>query len=157
MSAAPGELWRAGGAEDVAAIRALVDAAYSNYIPLTGRRPPPMQADYARAIHRNAFTLVEKEGELIGLVETEARPDHLCLVNVAVAAAHQRRGLGRRLIAWAEAEARAKGYDRIDLMTHARSGANIALYQRLGYSLTRREPLPGGSVVYMTKPLSKTS
>jgi hypothetical protein len=35
---------------DVDAISALTDAAYSKYIPLIGRKPLPMTADYSRMV-----------------------------------------------------------------------------------------------------------
>ena len=147
------ETWRAGAPDDVAAIRALVDAAYAKWIPLIGRKPLPMQADYSRAIHQHDFTLVERGGELIGLIETEARSDHLYIVNVAVAVDRQGHGLGRRLIAHAERQALAKGFGEIRLITNVLFTANIALYECVGYEVYWREPVLGGEAAHMRKRL----
>ena len=147
------ENWRAGAPEDVAAIRALVDAAYAKWIPLIGRKPLPMLSDYARAIHEHDFTLVARDGELIGLIETEARSDHLYIVNIAVAVDRQGLGIGRRLIAHAERQALARGFDEIRLMTNVLFAANVALYERLGYQVYWREPILGGEAAHMRKRL----
>jgi ribosomal protein S18 acetylase RimI-like enzyme len=77
----------------------------------------------------------------------------MLIYSVAIAPAYQRRGLGRRLLAWAEAEARQAGYGHIRLFTNALMEANIVLYTRLGYVETRREPFLGLTTVHMRKPL----
>ena len=153
MSAATGETWRAGREGDTAAIEALVHAVYAKWIPLIGRLPLPMQADYAQALAEHAFALVERDGVLIGLIETEDAADHLYVVNVAVAEAVQGSGLGRRLLAHAEQKALAKGYRETRLLTNALYEATIRLYERVGYEIYVREPLLNGVVVRMRKRL----
>jgi ribosomal protein S18 acetylase RimI-like enzyme len=147
------ETWRAGTPDDVEAIGALVEAAYAKWIPLIGRRPLPMVADYHSTINEHDFTLVERDGALIGLIETEARSDHLYIVNVAVAVDRQGLGLGRRLIAHAERQALAQGFDEIRLITNARFAANVALYERVGYEVIWREPVLSGEAAHMRKQL----
>ena len=73
--------------------------------------------------------------------------------NVAVLPAHQGQGLGRFLVAHAEAVARAEGYGQIRLYTNQRFTGNIRLYQRLGYGVEREETWTGGVIVHMRKPL----
>jgi ribosomal protein S18 acetylase RimI-like enzyme len=145
------EIWRAGRGQDAAAIKDLTHAVYAKWVPVIGRLPLPMQVDYADALTRNAFTLVEREGRLIGLIETEDHPDHLYIVNVAVAEAAQGQGLGGRLVAHAEGEARARGRNEVRLMTNALYEANIRLYERLGYQTYAREEFINGVRVMMRK------
>ena len=52
---------------------------------------------------------------------------------------HQRKGMGRRLLEFAEARSRALRRPEIRLFTNAKMVRNIALYQSLGYAETRRE------------------
>ena len=147
------EIWRAGVASDSEAIKALTNEAYAKWVPVIGRLPLPMQADYATALREHEFTLVELGGALVGLIETEDFPDHLYIVNVAVAEAFQGRGLGRRLVAHAEEKARAKGLREARLLTNALYLENIRLYERLGFEIYAREPFENGIAVRMRKAL----
>jgi ribosomal protein S18 acetylase RimI-like enzyme len=145
-------LLRRAAAADAAAVRALTRAAYAKWVPLIGREPKPMQADYERAVAEHRIDLALLNGEIAGLIETIDRPDHLLIENVAVAPAFQGRGLGRRLMAHAEHLARELGRAEIRLYTNARFAENIALYLRLGYRIDREEQSPYGAAVYMSKP-----
>ena len=141
-------------AEDAAAVRTLTRAAYAKWVPLIGREPKPMQADYARAVREHRIDLALLLGELAGLIETIEQPDHLLIENVAVAPAFQGRGIGRRLMAHAEELATALGLPELRLYTNARFTENVALYRRLGYRLDREETGPLGVAVYMSKPIA---
>jgi ribosomal protein S18 acetylase RimI-like enzyme len=148
---------RRAAAEDAAAVRALTRAAYAKWVPLIGREPKPMQADYERAVCEHRIDLAVLADELAGLIETIEQPDHLLIENVAVAPAFQGRGLGRRLMAHAEQLARELGHAETRLYTNARFTENVALYRRLGYRLDREETGPLGAAVYMSKPLTQLS
>ena len=130
-----------------------VRAVYTKWVPVIGRLPLPMQADYTQALNAHEFTLVEREGALIGLIETEDAEDHLYIVNVAVAEAIQGRGLGGRLVSHAEGKARAKGYREVRLLTNALYEVNIRLYERLGYEIYARDKFENGVAVRMRKRL----
>ncbi|THD75333.1 MAG: GNAT family N-acetyltransferase [Phenylobacterium sp.] len=146
---------RPASAEDAPAIRELTRAAYAKWVPLIGREPKPMTADYEAAVRRHRFDLIHDEGVLVGLIETIEEPDQLLIENVAVAPAFQGRGLGRRLMAQAEAVAHAAGYDRIRLYTNQRFTDNIALYLRLGYGVDGETQVHGGVRVDMSKRLGE--
>ena len=88
---------------DVADIRALTRAAYAKWVPLIGREPLPMIADYERAVLEHRIDLLFAGAQLSGLIETAIKKDHLFIVNVAVAPSRQGRGYGRRLLGQAEA------------------------------------------------------
>jgi ribosomal protein S18 acetylase RimI-like enzyme len=154
MSTAPEiEICRAAP-EDLAVIRALVRAAYAKWVPLIGREPMPMKADYERALREHRIDLLRADGEIAGLIETMLREDHLWIENVVVAPHLQGRGLGRCLLAHAESEAVAAGRAALRLLTNAAFEANIALYQRVGYRIDRCEEFSGGGItVYMSKRL----
>jgi ribosomal protein S18 acetylase RimI-like enzyme len=144
---------RLGRPDDVDAIRALTLEAYRPWVALIGREPLPMTADYDAALRDHRFDLAYQGGELVGLVETHAAPDHLLVVNVAVAPAHQSAGLGRRLLAHAEALALEGGLTTLRLYTNARFDRNISIYRRLGYAVEREETGERGVVVHMVKML----
>jgi len=144
-------VFRSATPADAVAIGALVRAAYARWVPLIGREPRPMLADYNAAVREHQFDLAEQEGRLAGLIETAQRDDHLWIENVAVHPDVQGKGLGRALLARAEARARDAGLGETRLLTNGAFAANIALYERVGYVITRREPYMGGETVHMSK------
>jgi GNAT superfamily N-acetyltransferase len=140
-------------AGDAAVVRDLVRDAYSHYIPLIGRTPIPMLTDYAEAIRTRDVWVLDAQDTIVGVLELDARPDHLWLENVAVLPAHQGHGLGKVLLAHAEQVARERELPEIRLLTNERYLANIAMYERHGYVETHRQPHLGTDLVYFAKPL----
>ena len=144
---------RQAKATDAASIRELTRVAYAKWVPLIGREPKPMTANYEEAVARHRFDLLYIDGTLAALIETIRESDHLLVENVAVSPSQQGRGFGRRLMAHAETLARELGYREIRLYTNQRFVENIALYQKLGYRIYREEVVPVGVVTHMSKPL----
>ena len=150
--ASDGETLRQAVAVDAAAIRELSRAAYAKWVPLIGREPKPMTADYVAAVAKHRFDLLHVEGTLAALIETIAEADHLLVENVAVSPAFRGRGLGRKLMAHAERVAISSGFREIRLYTNKLFAANIDLYRRLGYGVDREEEIAGaGIAVHMSK------
>jgi ribosomal protein S18 acetylase RimI-like enzyme len=83
----------------------------------------------------------------------DAADGELLVENVAVRPARQRRGLGRRLMAFAEFRARSLGLRTLRLSANEKMSANIGLYQSLGYRETERAAVDGRHIVWMTKEL----
>ena len=146
--------FRRAEAADAAAVRALTRAAYAKWVPVIGREPKPMSADYAKAVRLNRIDLGFLGDELAGLIETIDRSDHLLIENVAVAPARHGQGIGRALMAHAETVARGAGYRELRLYTNQRFETNVRLYLRLGYRIDREEEVAGrGIAVFMSKAL----
>jgi ribosomal protein S18 acetylase RimI-like enzyme len=144
---------RQATAADADAIRALTRQAYAKWVPLIGREPKPMTADYDQAVARHRFDLLYIDGILAALIETIREADHLLVENVAVSPDFQGRGLGRKLMAHAEVLARELGYREIRLYTNQRFVENIELYRKLGYRVDREEAVAVGVVTHMSKKL----
>lgn len=139
---------------EATAVRALVRDAYGHYVERIGREPGPMNDDYGQRIAAGQTWVLEEQGAIRGIIVLEDRPDALLLYNVAVAPAAQGKGHGRQLIAFAEAEARRRGYDTVRLFTHERMVENIAIYTRLGFVETGRVEEGGFRRVYMERGVS---
>lgn len=140
---------------DAEAVRALSRAAYAQWVPLIGREPKPMNADYDHAVRAHIVDLHEIDGVLEGLIEMIPEADHLLVENVAVRPGGQGRGLGAALMAHAETVARAMGFAEIRLYTNGAFASNVAFYERRGYEVTSREAFPaGGTIVFMRKRLT---
>lgn len=138
---------------DADSIRDLVNAAYEHYLPLIGRTPIPMLADYSEAIRKHETWVLDEDDEIIGVLELDPRGDHLWLENIAVEPTRQGRGLGRQLLRHAEIVARERALPEIHLLTNERYAENIAMYERHGYRETHRVPHLGTDLVYFVKPI----
>lgn len=151
--AIPGSTFRPARAADADAVRALTRAVYARYVPLMGREPLTMSADQAAAIRHHQVWVLEIDGKIIASLELI--PEHDCLVveNVAVSAAFQKQGIGRWLMKFADNEARRQGFTKLRLYTNETMTENITMYERLGYTITRREPHLGTDIVHMHKVL----
>ncbi|CAN7694311.1 GNAT family N-acetyltransferase [Mesorhizobium sp. LjNodule214] len=140
---------------DAAAIRDIVCAAYSRWVPVIGREPLPMRADYDKAIREHQFDLAVENGEIVGLIETMRHDDHIWIENVAVAPKAQGRGIGRLLLDSAERKAIEAGCPELRLLTNGAFEANVLLYRRHGYAIDREEEFMNGITVYMSKTLDR--
>ncbi|GGC43955.1 GNAT family N-acetyltransferase [Siccirubricoccus deserti] len=142
---------RRARAEEAARLAALVEAAYAPWVPIIGRRPGPMDDDYAARIAAGEAWVLEDGGAIHGLVVIETHASHLMLDNIAVDPARKGMGDGRALLDFVEAEARRRGLAEVRLYTHALMAANIALYAKRGYAETERREEKGFSRVFMAK------
>ena len=145
---------RPGEAHDADTAYTLVRDAYRHWVDRLGREPGPMQDDYARRIADGEVWVLEEEDQLLGVLVLTERPESLLLQNVAVTPAAQGKGYGRRLIAFAEDEAKRRGFEELQLYTHQLMVENIALYQHLGFREIGRIHEHGFDRVYMAKPVS---
>ncbi|MEU1272412.1 GNAT family N-acetyltransferase [Streptomyces sp. NPDC005799] len=127
---------RAAGAADVAAVKAVTDAAYHPYIERIGVVPVPMEADHAANV---AAGKVFVTGDpVLGLVVLEERDDHLFLDSIAVHPDAHGTGVGRRLLGFVEARARALGLPEVRLYTNAMMWENQKIYPKFGYEVVER-------------------
>jgi ribosomal protein S18 acetylase RimI-like enzyme len=141
-------------AGDADAVRALTRDAYAKWVPMIGREPLPMTADYEAAVRDHIVDLLYIDDRLTALIEMKPEADHLLIINVAVSPACQGRGYGRALLQHAEELARTLRLPEIRLYTNGAFTDNVSLYRRVGYQLDREEHVPGrGVAVYMSKRL----
>ncbi|MBS0219838.1 MAG: GNAT family N-acetyltransferase [Proteobacteria bacterium] len=142
---------RRAGASDADRVRALTRSSYAKWVPVIGREPLPMVADYERAVRDHIVDLLFVETALAGLIETVNEGDHLLIENVAIAPAFQRLGYGALLVKHAERIARSLDLPELRLYTNAQFAGNVDFYCRHGYAIDREEPFKGGITVYMSK------
>lgn len=137
--------------EDATAITTCVAVAYRQYAARIGKPPAPMLDDYAELIQRHKVFVLAEEDNIIGVLVLIEKDQGFLLDNVAVNPAYQRRGLGRKLIEFAEAEALRLGFSSIILYTNVQMTENIDLYRKLGFVETGRKQEQGYQRVYMRK------
>jgi ribosomal protein S18 acetylase RimI-like enzyme len=127
---------RSAVASDVSAVKAVIDAAFHPYIERIGLVPVPMEADHAANV---AAGRVFVTGEPVtGLVVVEEHEDHLYLDTIAVHPDAHGKGIGRRLLTFVDAHARALGLPEVRLLTNAMMWENQKLYPKYGYEVVER-------------------
>ena len=112
-----------------------------------------MLADFEAQVAAGQVTVLEAAGRLRGLIVMFPEADHLFVENVAVWPDAQGHGYGRRLLVFAESEARRLGLDEIRLYTEERMSENLALYPAIGYEKSERREEAGYRRVYFKKRL----
>ncbi|MFJ8635277.1 GNAT family N-acetyltransferase [Streptomyces sp. NPDC093568] len=130
------EVIRPATAADVPAVKAVTDAAYTPYVARIGRMPEPMTADHEVNVAAGKVFVVGDP--VLGLVVLEAREDHLFLDSIAVHPDAHGRGVGRRLLHFVDARARALGLPEVRLYTHALMRENQKIYPKYGYEVVER-------------------
>ncbi|OAR27586.1 acetyltransferase [Streptomyces sp. ERV7] len=122
--------------DDIARVKEVTDAAYGHYVERIGVVPAPMEDDHGANV---AAGRVFVTGDpVVGLLVLVPEADHLFLDSVAVHPDAKGSGLGRRLLAYAEAHAGRLGLPEVRLYTNAKMWENRRLYPRLGYEFVER-------------------
>jgi GNAT superfamily N-acetyltransferase len=113
-----------------------------------------MNDDYQERIAEGVVRVLTTQDQVVGLLVLLPKADYLLLDNVAVTPERQGSGLGRRLIAFAEAEALRLGYTEVRLYTNVAMHENLAIYNKLGYQEFGRAQEDGFNRVFMRKRLA---
>jgi Acetyltransferase (GNAT) family len=86
--------FRRATAADVNTVREITRAAYTKWIPVIGREPEPMMANYEQAVTDHVIDLCEEDGRPIALIQIIPAPSHLLIENVAVLPDRHGNGIG---------------------------------------------------------------
>jgi predicted N-acetyltransferase YhbS len=133
-----GIILREGTAEDAPALSSVIQSAFEEY---RGRLDPPSGAhDESLQAIRLKMTIARAvvasvDGDIVGCAFYEPESDHIYLGRLAVLTQYRRRGIGQKLVAWVEAQARMLGYTRVRLGVRVVLTGNRAFFERRGYRL----------------------
>lgn len=99
--------------------------------------------DVLEADPRTSVIVAELAGEIVGTMHLIVFPTlsrrgawRMEIEAVRVSAGHRGAGLGRRMISWALAEARAQGCELVQLTTDKRRSDARRFYESLGFAAT---------------------
>ncbi|CAM3135950.1 GNAT family N-acetyltransferase [Paracoccus nototheniae] len=146
---------RQATAHDEAQIRECAGQAYARYVPLIGRKPAPMVADFATQIAAgDVFVATDDADRVQGFIVFHAAEGHILLENVAVFPWATGSGIGKELINFCERTAQARGFGAVHLYTNELMTANLSIYPKLGYAEVARRTEDGFNRVYFEKLLS---
>ena len=141
-------------AEDVFAIKLMVDAAYSKYIERLGKLPAAMNSDYDKLLETQNVYVLRLGGRVVGSILLSRDGDAIKVNNLVVDPSAQGRGYGRALMDYAEDVARAQGLAAVTLFTNEKMHENIALYMKIGFTETGRKAEDGFNRVFFRKNLA---
>jgi putative acetyltransferase len=97
--------------------------------------------EYYFARDDQGFWIADERGGVLGMAGVERHGDDSAeLRRMAVEKSHRRKGIGRQLLATAEAFCRDAGYRKLVLSTSELQVAARGLYESSGYRLVREEP-----------------
>ena len=114
-----------------------------------------MDTDFKPLLRDGCVWVLELDRVVVGLMVLTEEPDWLEVRSVAVLPAHQRKGLGRRLMEHAESLARQTGYSTLRLYTNANIPELVTYYSELGYSEEVRKRDQGYDRVFMVKKVTR--
>nr|WP_306171881.1 GNAT family N-acetyltransferase [Variovorax sp. KK3] len=118
-----------------------------------GRPPAPMLADYPALTAEGKVWVAELDGELAGVLVLYETEDGFYVDTVASSPAMRGTGVGRALLEFAEAEARARGFASLYLCTNSKMTENQVLYPKVGYVEYDRRPQSGYDRIFYRKRL----
>lgn len=146
---------RLAKATDEPAIRECAEQAYARYVPLIGRKPAPMVADFAAQIDAGeVFVATDGQDQLQGFIAFFVEDEHVLLENVAVLPRAAGQGVGKALISFCEAFARTQTLKSVQLYTNEKMVENLSIYPKLGYAEVDRRSEDGFNRVYFEKALN---
>lgn len=145
---------RQATASDEPAVRDCARQAYARYVPLIGRAPAPMVADFAADIAAGDVYVAMGDDGLQGFVTFRAEGRFMHLDAVAVLPAAAGHGIGKALIEFCENTARSRSLDAVHLYTNAKMTANLSIYPHLGYTEVARRTEDGFNREYFQKKLA---
>lgn len=109
-----------------------IDAAYSIYAARVTELPAVSEG-IAGDIADHRVWVAEIDWEIVGGIVLMVEDKHLIVANVAVHPTRTSLGIGRGLMAWADADCRALGLHELRLSTHAKIPESVAFYTHLGW------------------------
>ncbi|CAN7552165.1 GNAT family N-acetyltransferase [Bosea sp. LjRoot9] len=140
---------------DIPAILALKNAAYTPNESIIGVPSLPRIADYAQVVAEHEVWLADGAGGLEAALVLEIEDGKFTLWSIAVAPEAAGRKLGRALMDFADERAQALQFDAVHLYTHAKLTQRIGWYERLGYVITHHQELADRRLTHMRKQLQK--
>lgn len=138
---------------DLAEIEKCARESYALYVPRMNKPPAPMVADFKTLIENRMVHCIERNQGIIGFIILYSQIDHLHIENVAVHPESQGQGFGKRLIEFAEQEARRLRLAAIELYTNEAMTENFSFYGNLGFKEYERRDEDGFKRVFFRKEL----
>jgi len=142
---------RTASKNDLSTVQRCAKLAYAKYMERMDKPPAPMSADFAKHIKLNQLYVAIYESQLAGYIVCFQEQQQLQIENVAVYPEFERRGIGKRLLNFAERLAYKLHLPAVQLYTNEAMTENLLMYPKLGYIETHRQQQAGFSRVFFRK------
>lgn len=149
----PSAGFRLADRSDIITAARMVFESYAPYIPLIGKIPPTVFEDFGAHISQGNLWFHTHLGEPTAMLVLTPHADHILLQSMCVLPLHQGKGIGRRLLSFADIQAKSMGYNLIKLYTNSLMKRNQRIYKRWGYQEKFRSEYDWGWRVHMEKDL----
>ena len=138
--------------EDEPLIKLCAQDAFEQYIADIGQKPAPMIADYGSLISSGSiFVAKSSDKTLLGFIVFYQKDNCFLLQSIAVRSDATGKGIGKRMIAFCEEQAKQSGVGSVKLCTNEKMLKNISIYPHLGYHETVRRAQDGFNRVFFKK------
>ncbi|HRK42206.1 MAG TPA: GNAT family N-acetyltransferase [Gemmobacter sp.] len=144
---------RRAAPHEVNAAQKVLRAAFTPFVALIGQKPAPMLADLAAAQAAGQLWLAGEGQAITAVMVCSVKGAALDLDILAVAPEAQGQGMGRAMIAHAEALAGENGLGVVTLYTNAAMQGAQRLYGQLGFDLVERRQQDGFDRLFYRKAL----
>ena len=138
---------------DFAAIAACEALAFDVRAPGAAKSDSDSHGVLASQIRAGAIHLIADAARVLGYISCTLNSDHLFINTVAVFPRYHRKGLGSRLLNFAENKASQLGLQHVSLFTDGKINGNLLFYRHRGYSETDRCEERNFCRVYFSKPI----
>lgn len=139
---------------DLAAVVTCSDLAFAHVSGNRGVEVIALDCGLREQVLEGVVYVIGDGPRVVGYIALWPIFDHLFIDTIAVLPAHQWRGLGGRLLGFAEGEAARLGLASVRLFAKAAMADNTLFYERRGYDETGRCDEDGNPRVFYTKPVS---
>lgn len=145
---------RAARDADVAAITAVVHAAFAPFTAATGIVPAPLATDWPTVISALGAQVATRDDRVVGVLVLWPHPGHVLVETLAVDPSAQAGGVGTVLLDRAELLAIESGSNRVRLSTNAAMADSLDYYDRRGFVEVGRGREDGFDRVMLQKRLA---
>ena len=147
---------RVATSDDVAAVGACADRAFLQFTPPARHTAEGHDDDLLEQIRRENLHVISEGSDptIVGYISLLPIADHMFVESIAVLPEHQNKGLGTRLLAFAEQEAARRGLNSVRLFTKQKTTDGFVFYKYRGYRETDRCDSDGFPRVFYSKDIS---
>ncbi len=149
---------RVATTDDLAAVGACADRAFLPNTPPVRHRAEGHDDDLLEQIRRENLHVISEgsDSTVLGFISLLPIADHMFVESIAVLPEHQNKGLGTRLLAFAEQEAARRELASVRLFTKQMTTDGFAFYKYRGFRETGRCDSDGFPRVFYSKDVSHT-
>lgn len=145
--------FRLADESDYKTIVEIITKSFEKYIKILKKKPSSLTTDYLPLIKNNQMYVLVNADTVIGTVVLKMENRDMWISNMAVASCFQKRGMGGKLLLFAEEMAKKQNLKNVCLYTNSRITELLEYYKKQGFTEINRKNEDGFDRVYFSKTL----